>query len=171
MRHGRRVDATTELARPGLGLLLAVAAWAAPVAAQEALGAYLPPELPQFSPHPALLVVRATAALALVLGTIAATAWLARQRGLSRGLPTRGRRLHLIESLPLQPGRGIHLIGCGGKVLVLGSGPEGTAYLTEMSADELGWRPESEAPAEPETFLGRLQAVRLEAFAPRRQGA
>lgn len=140
----------------GAGTLLL--AWAARAAAEPpAVPAYVPPETASFGPSPALLLLRTVASLALVVGLILAVAWLARARG-GFGPAAAGSRLKLVESLSLGPGRAVHLVAVGPRVLLLGSDGGALRTLAELDATEIGWDPERGSTDLGDSFLARLHS-------------
>lgn len=148
-------------ARLRLGLCLAsIASFTVSAMAQETVEPYVAPTLPAFGPHPALLILRTLGSLALVLGLVVGVAWLARLRlGPGTAAPLK-QRLRLLETLPLGGGRGLLLVALGERAILLGSSGEGLSCLLELPAGEVGFDP---AEPVPESFLARLQTVRLEA--------
>lgn len=85
-------------------------------------------------------------------------AWLvlrwASRRGF--GVGKRGTRMEVLERLPLDPRRSLHLVRVGEKVLVIGTGDGAPTVLSEMALDEL---PELDEP-EKKSFaevLGRMR--------------
>jgi flagellar biogenesis protein FliO len=77
-------------------------------------------------------VFEALAAVAGVLGSLAAALWWLRKRGWAvpaTGRRNAGRRLECLERLPLAPQHTLHLVRLGGRVLLLASTPAGCALL------------------------------------------
>lgn len=96
---------------------------------------------------------------ALSLLGVCILAWLvlrwASRRGF--GVGKRGGRMEVLERLPLDPRRSLHLVRVGDKVLVIGTGDGAPSVLAEMALDEL---PEPEAPPSTKSFaeiLGRAR--------------
>jgi flagellar biosynthetic protein FliO len=129
------------------------------LAADPALPAYQPPAPAHLGGgSTSWLLARMLVSLALVVGLIYLTAWLARMRGTLAQSPA-GYRLRVIETVALGPNRGLHLVAVGRTVLLLGAGNDGLRTLATFSAAEAGYDPESASPPA-ENFLSRLQALR-----------
>ncbi len=129
---------------------LATAAWAAPPAK---LGTYVPPETHGFAPSPSLLLLRTVGSLVLVVGLVLVTAWFWRLKvGLAS--PEVGRRLRVIETVPLGPSRSLHLVAVGQRVLLVGGGSQVTCLAT-YTPEEVGWDPDAAGPSF-EHLLARL---------------
>jgi flagellar protein FliO/FliZ len=81
-----------------------------------------------------LALVRSLAALLLVLGLLAALAWLARRLDLARGLAggggTRGARLALVESRWLDSRTRLLLVRCDGTEHLVLTTPSGALQLS-----------------------------------------
>lgn len=138
-------------------LTLLLCGWAAQVAAQEAkLGQYVPPESRSFGPSPGVLLLRTLSSLALVVGLVLLTAWLARLRHRGGAAPV-SPRLRLIESAPLGPNRTLHLVALGDRVLLLGAGSQVTCLGTYTAA-ELDYDPSEPLPPQSfDSLTNRLQ--------------
>lgn len=124
------------------------------LAAEPSLGEYVRPEAQPFAPSPSLLLLRTIASLALVVGLILATAWLARLRG-GLAAPQAAGRVRVIESATLGQNRSLHLVGVGQRVLLLGGGSQVTCLAT-FTAAEVGWDPDARETGF-DSFLSRLQ--------------
>lgn len=83
---------------------------------------------------------------AISLLGVCVLAWLvlrwASKRGF--GVGKRGSRMQVLERLPLDPRRSLHLVRVGDKVLVIGTGDGAPTVLSEMPLAELP-EPEPEA--------------------------
>jgi flagellar protein FliO/FliZ len=77
--------------------------------------------------------------MAVTLLGVCLLAWLilrwARRGGL--GVGTRGGRMEVLERLPLDPRRAVHLVRVGDRVLVIGTGEGAPSLLTELDAAEV----------------------------------
>ena len=73
--------------------------------------------------------LRFLAALAFVLGLIALLAWAARRFRLGSAAPGAGRRLAVIETLPLDPRRKLVLARCDDRDYLLLLGQDGNRLL------------------------------------------
>ncbi len=71
-------------------------------------------------------------ALAAVLAIALAAAWFARKLGLNRAVP-RGTHIILLDNLPIDAKRRLHLIECNGRRLLLATGGGGDILLSTWS--------------------------------------
>ncbi len=86
------------------------------------------------------------AAVAGVLGLLAASLWWLRRRGFGAIPPVgRGaaRRMECLERLPLGPQHTLHLIRLGEKALLVASSPSGCALLESLPCRNVGGRREA----------------------------
>ena len=96
---------------------------------------------------------------AISLLGVCVLAWLvlrwASRRGL--GVGKRGTRMEVLERLPLDPRRSLHLVRVGQKVLVIGTGDGAPSVLSELSIEDLPVLedPEKKSFAE---VLGRMRS-------------
>jgi len=85
-------------------------------------------------------VFQQAAAVAAVLGLLAATLWWLRGRGLagvSLGRKPGGRRLEALERLSLGPQHTLHLVRLGETALLLASSPAGCALVRSFPCSEI----------------------------------
>ena len=85
-------------------------------------------------------VMREIAALAVVLGLLAATLWRLRRRGLAGmlALPrSAGRRLQGVERLGLGAQHSLHLVRLGNRALLVASYPSGCALIESFPWHEV----------------------------------
>jgi flagellar biosynthetic protein FliO len=73
-------------------------------------------------------------ALALVIGLAIGTLYLLRR---IVPVPSSGRTVRLVESVPLEPRRSLHLVEIGGRLLLLGSTDGSVSLLTELEKGEV----------------------------------
>ena len=86
------------------------------------------------------------AAVAAVLGLLAASLWWLRRRGFAAMTPVRrgaGRRMECLERLPLGPQHTLHLIRLGEKALLVACSPSGCALMESLPYRETETRRES----------------------------
>ena len=77
------------------------------------------------------------AGVAIVLGLLCATLWWLRRRGYAAAAPGRkGRRLELLERLPLSPQHSLHMVRIGRTVAVVSCSPGGCSLLQTLPADD-----------------------------------
>lgn len=80
------------------------------------------------------------AAVAAVIGLLAACLWWLRRRGVSavwRSRREARRCLQTVERLPLGPQHSVHLIRMGERALIVGCSPAGCALLAERAWHEI----------------------------------
>jgi flagellar biosynthetic protein FliO len=80
------------------------------------------------------------AAIAVVLGLLAAVTWWLRRRGLLQTASPRrsgGRRLESLERLPLGPQQTLHLVRMGSRALLVAATPSGCALLDSVDVQTL----------------------------------
>jgi flagellar protein FliO/FliZ len=97
-------------------------------------------------------LVRTFVGLAVVLAVIYGVYWVLRQVKAGRELATGGRGLSTVASLPLGPGRAVHLVRAGHEVLLVGSAEQGVAALRvygEQEARDAGLLADDEDGDEP----------------------
>ena len=85
-------------------------------------------------------VFQQAAAVAAVLGLLAATLWWLRGRGLagvSLGRKPGGRRLEALERLSLGPQHTLHLVRLGETALLLASSPAGCVLVRSFPCSEI----------------------------------
>jgi len=85
-------------------------------------------------------VIQQAAAVAAVLGLLAATLWWLRRRGLAGvalGKRPSGRRLEALERLPLGPQHTLHLVRLGETALLLAVSPSGCALVRSFPCSEI----------------------------------
>jgi len=97
---------------------------------------------------------------AISLLGVCVLAWLVLRWAAKRGygVGKRGGRMEVLERLPLDPRRSLHLVRVGDKALVIGTGDGAPTVLSEMPLDEL---PEPETPEKKKSFADVLGAARL----------
>ena len=78
-------------------------------------------------------------AVAGVLGLLLACLWWLRRRGVAPGVVRRrgGRRLEILERLPLGPQHSLHLVRVGGATLLVASSPSGCTLMERLPASEI----------------------------------
>ena len=85
-------------------------------------------------------VFQQAAAVAAVLGLLAATLWWLRRRGLAGialGIQPGGRRLEALARLRLGPQHTLHLVRLGETALLLAASPTGCALVHSLPASEI----------------------------------
>ncbi|MAQ17578.1 MAG: flagellar biosynthetic protein FliO [Sandaracinus sp.] len=96
----------------------------------------------------------ARAGLSLV--AVCVIAWVilrwASKRGLGASKP--GQRMEVLERLPLDPRRSLHLVRVGERILVVGTGEGAPTLLTELAAADV---PAPEPAAQPRSFAELLR--------------
>lgn len=97
---------------------------------------------------------------AISLLGVCVLAWLVLRWAAKRGygVGKRGGRMEVLERLPLDPRRSLHLVRVGDKALVIGTGDGAPTVLAEMPLDEL---PEAAVP-EKKSFGAVLASLRNE---------
>jgi len=81
---------------------------------------------------PVDLIWDVVAKTALVLAVLYAALWLLRRYYLRGGVARNGASLLVIQSAQLGPGRSLHLIGVGGKTLLVGSTSQQISLIAEV---------------------------------------
>jgi flagellar protein FliO/FliZ len=96
---------------------------------------------------------------AISLLGVCVLAWLVLRWASKRGygVGKRGGRMEVLERLPLDPRRSLHLVRVGDKALVIGTGDGAPTVLSEMPLSDL---PEPEAPEKKKSFGDVLGAMR-----------
>ncbi len=91
----------------------------------------------------------------LALAAVCVLAWVVLRWSARRGLGGAGRRVQVLERVPLDARRAVYLVRIGERVLLLGGG-DGAApsVLAELTPDEL---PEVEDPASFGELVARLR--------------
>lgn len=84
-------------------------------------------------------VIQQAAAVATVLGLLAATLWWLRRRGFASVAVGRkpGRRLEALERLPLGPQHTLHLVRLGETTLLVASSPTGCSLIQSLPNAEI----------------------------------
>jgi len=77
--------------------------------------------------------LRDFAAVAGVLGGLAATLWWLRHRGWAGSLPKRRRELECLERLALGPQHSLHLVRVGARLMLVSSSPAGCALIGDLA--------------------------------------
>ncbi len=78
----------------------------------------------------------------LVLAILYAALWVMRRYYGKTGIPQRGPSLMVVQSTQLGPGRSVHLIGIGGKMLLVGATSQQVSLLAEVGSADLAVEPE-----------------------------
>lgn len=87
--------------------------------------------------------INQVAAILAVLGLLSGALWWLRRRGLlhsalpRRAAPSGGRRLEILERLPLGPQQTLHLVRLGSRALLLALTPTGCALLESVEVRNL----------------------------------
>ena len=77
------------------------------------------------------------AAVAAVLGGLAAALWWLRRRGWAGRLPARKKKLECVERLALSPQHSLHLVRAAGRLMLVSSSPGGCALIGELAGGDL----------------------------------
>lgn len=80
------------------------------------------------------LIWDVVAKTALVLAVLYAALWLLRRYYLRGGAARNGTSLLVLQSAQLGPGRSLHLIGVGGKTLLVGSTSQQISLIAEVDS-------------------------------------
>jgi flagellar protein FliO/FliZ len=81
-------------------------------------------------------ILRTLVGLVVVVAVIYGLYWVLRQVRSSRDVSAAGRGLASIASLPLGPGRSVHLVRAGRELVLVGSSEHGVAALRVYGPDE-----------------------------------
>ncbi|MGE5620314.1 MAG: flagellar biosynthetic protein FliO [Sphingomonadaceae bacterium] len=84
---------------------------------------------------------------AMVLALLYGVLWLFRRYYGKAGVVRRGPSILVVQSAQLGPGRSLHLIGVGGRVLLVGSTSQQVSLLAELDGAEIGAGGEEQEPA------------------------
>jgi flagellar biosynthetic protein FliO len=86
-------------------------------------------------------ILRQVAAVALVLGLLAALLWRIRRGGFATLVAVRPgvRRIQAVERVALGPSQSLHLIRVGDRGLLVASSPSGCALLHSVPWQECEW--------------------------------
>ncbi len=77
----------------------------------------------------------------LVLAMLYAALWVMRRYYGKSGTPQRGPALMVVQSTQLGPGRSVHLIGIGDKMLLVGATSQQVSLLAEVDSADLAVEP------------------------------
>jgi flagellar protein FliO/FliZ len=104
-------------------------------------------------------IVRTIVGLAIVVAVIWGLSWVLRQVKASREERASGSGLAPVATLPLGPGRSVHVVRVGREVLLLGVSEHQVTRLgawSELEAEEAGLLPGDDEPPPPASFLPAL---------------